>query len=105
MWVDARSLFLFGQFLLCFFITAARFLLLMPLNVSLFSFMTEFNSNWFICVGFTNPSLFWSSHTCIKLHIKIESLDFTLLLKTLEIRKYLKHLRAKHGHHSNVRAF
>jgi hypothetical protein len=26
----------------------------------------------------------------------------TILLKTLEIMKYLKHLRAKDGHHSNV---
>jgi hypothetical protein len=26
----------------------------------------------------------------------------TVLLETLEIRKYLKHLRAKDGHHSNV---
>jgi hypothetical protein len=32
-------------------IAAARFLLLMPLNVSLFSFMIGFNSNWFISVG------------------------------------------------------
>jgi hypothetical protein len=63
-------------FVVLFFIVVARFLLLMPLNVSLFSFMTGFNYNWFICVGFTYPSLFLSSATCIKLHMKTESLDF-----------------------------
>jgi hypothetical protein len=75
MWVDARSLFSFVIFC-AFFIAAALFLLLMPLNISLFSFMTGFNSNWFICVEFINPSLFLSSHMCIKLHMKTESLDF-----------------------------
>jgi hypothetical protein len=50
--VDARSLFSLVSFYCAFFIAAAHFLLLIPLNISLFSFMTEFNSNWFICVGF-----------------------------------------------------
>jgi hypothetical protein len=63
------------NFCCAFFIAAALFLLLMPLNVSLFSFVTGFNSNWFICVGFVNLSLFLSSHTCTKLHMKNESLD------------------------------
>jgi hypothetical protein len=38
--------------------------------------LSQFNSNWFICVGFTNPSLFWSLLMCNKLHMKTESLDF-----------------------------
>jgi hypothetical protein len=63
--------FLFGQLLLCFFIVVAFFLLLMSLNISLFSFINGFNSNWFICVGFINTNLFLSSHTCTKLHIKL----------------------------------
>jgi hypothetical protein len=45
-------------------------------NVSLFSFMTGLNFNWFICVGFINLSLFWSSLTCTKLHMRTKSLDF-----------------------------
>jgi hypothetical protein len=76
MWVDAISLFSLVGFCCAFFIVAVRFLLLIPLNVSLFSFVTEFNSNLFIWVGFTNPSLFWSSLTSIKVHMKTESLDF-----------------------------
>jgi hypothetical protein len=63
----------------------------MPLNVSLFFFMTKFNSNWLICVGVHKPE---------SLFIIIRFL--TILLKTLKIMKYLKHLRAKDGHHSNV---
>jgi hypothetical protein len=86
MWVDARSLFSLLSFCAAFFIDAARFLVLMPLNVLLFSFITGFNSNWFIYVGFTNSSLFLS-----------------ILLKALEMRKNLKHLRAKDGHLSNVK--
>jgi hypothetical protein len=40
---------------------------------------------------------------CNKLHMKTESLDFlTILLKILEIGKYLKHLRAKDDHHRNI---
>jgi hypothetical protein len=76
MWVDARSLFSLVSFCCSFFIAVAHFLLLMPLNVSFFSSMTRLNSNWFICVGFTNLSLFWLSLTCTKLHMKTESLDF-----------------------------
>jgi hypothetical protein len=76
MCVDTRFLFSSVSFCCAFYIAVACFLLLMPLNVSLFSFISGLNSNWFICVGFTNLSLFLSSHICIKLHMKTESLDF-----------------------------
>jgi hypothetical protein len=64
--------FLWSVFVVPFFIAAVLFLLLMPLNISLLSFMTGFNSNWFICVEFINSSLLSSSHTCTKLHMKTE---------------------------------
>jgi hypothetical protein len=41
------------------------------LNMSLFSFMTGFNSNWFICVGFINESQFSSSAMCTKVHMRV----------------------------------
>jgi hypothetical protein len=55
---------LWSVFVVLFFIAVALFFLLMPLNVLLFSFMTGFNSNWFICVGFINLSLFLV--TCVQ---------------------------------------
>jgi hypothetical protein len=37
---------------------------------------------------------------------EIQAITFlTILLKTLEIMKYLKHLRAKDGYYSNVEHF
>jgi hypothetical protein len=54
-----------------FFIAVALFFLLIPLNISLFLFITGFNSNWFICVGFRNPSLFSSSHVYTKVHMTV----------------------------------
>jgi hypothetical protein len=71
-----QDLFSLWSVFVVLFIVVACILLLMSLNVSLFSFMTRFNSNWFVCVGFINPSLFLLSHTCTELHMKIESLDF-----------------------------
>jgi hypothetical protein len=76
MLVDARSFFSLVSFCCAFFYCCGPFLVTHDLNVSLFSFMTGFNSNWFICVGFINSSMFLSSHACTKLHMKTESLDF-----------------------------
>jgi hypothetical protein len=71
MWVDAKSLFSLVSAYCAFFIAAPLFFLLLPLNVSLFSFMAGFNSNWFICVGLRNLSLFSSSHVYTKVHMTV----------------------------------
>jgi hypothetical protein len=60
-----------SDFVVLFFIVVALFFLLMPLNMSLFSFMIGFNSNWFICMGFINPNLFSLPATCTKVHMMV----------------------------------
>jgi hypothetical protein len=62
---------LWSDFFCAFFIAMALLFLLMSLNMSLFSFMTGFNSNWFIYEGFIKPSLFLSSATCTKVHMTV----------------------------------